>query len=150
MLPPKYTVGSSLRIENEITTPVAYGCRALAPDILAIWTSERLTRNPADGIGDYNLWRDEFGEQLTGSEFDPATNATSTMTLGDLCPTEAVALPGDYNRDLVVNAAGFIVWQNGLSATTGDPTSTPAGNGVDLDDDADIDYGDLREIIIDL
>lgn len=63
--------------------------------------------------------------------------ATGHALLGDLA-LSLVALPGDFNRDGVVDAADYTLWRNSLGATV------TSGTGADANGDAVVDWSDYE------
>jgi hypothetical protein len=76
---------------------------------------QRLTT--VDGLGSFVV---NYGD---GSPFDPSQIVLSNFL--------AVAVPGDYSQNGVVDAADYVVWRNNLGSATSLPNDDTASVGSD-------------------
>ena len=88
------------------------------------------------GVGSVPLF-DQRGDPFT-RVFDGDGASGARIDMGRLnCSPPGPALPGDYNRDGVVDAADYVVWRKTLGTT-----GVPAFSGADGDGDTTIDQDD--------
>jgi hypothetical protein len=88
---------------------------------------------PTDGVGslNYTTFFGNTGSVMTNSPRNQAGAGTSVNV-----PPPVTT--GDYNGDLVVNAADYTLWRNTLGQEVAED-----GDGADGDADGEIDYGDF-------
>jgi T5SS/PEP-CTERM-associated repeat protein len=98
-------------------------------------------RNGIVDAADYAIWRDSLGQTGSGLAADGNGDHAVTPADYDLWKSQfgqavAVAVPGDYNHNGIVDAADYTVWRDTLGSTT---NLTADGSGNDVIDAADYD-----------